>query len=230
LHSQTFTFRRPAAPLLALPIAFGSVLACTGIGENVAAPASPASVAGIKDSMGPMQIPGVTITNFGIVDGHIFRGEQPGADEYGELKSLGITTVIDLRNDAESFARPSAEAAGLKYVNIPLDSKGTPDDASTARFLATVKAANGDKIYVHCAGGRHRTGSMIALYRMTVDGWSADQAFAEMKAFDYYSTFGHGGHKKYVFDYYARMQNDPSSVPVAFTGLANDSAAAAKAQ
>ena len=75
--------------------------------------------------------------------------------------------------------------------------------------------ANG-KVYVHCAGGRHRTGATIAVYRMAIQGWSADAAYREMKAYDYYSRWGHGGYKDYVFQYYTRMHADPASVPVCY--------------
>jgi protein tyrosine/serine phosphatase len=173
----------------------------------------------VTDSMGPVSIPGFAVRNFGVVDGRIYRGRQPKAEQYSQLAVLGVTTVVDLRDDAEGYARRAAEAAGLTYVNIPIDSKGKPTDADVVTFLKTIEAvearnANG-KAYVHCAGGRHRTGSMLAVYRMVRNGWSANRAYDEMEAYDYYSRWGHGGHKEYVFDYFDRMQRDPKSVPVA---------------
>jgi hypothetical protein len=80
------------------------------------------------------------------------------------------------------------------------------------------------KAYVHCAGGRHRTGSMIGVYRLVRNGWTADRAYAEMKAYDYYKgLFLFVGHKNYVFDYYKRMQRNPSSVPAAYAAPAPQS-------
>jgi protein tyrosine/serine phosphatase len=78
---------------------------------------------------------------------------------------------------------------------------------------------------VHCAGGRHRTGATIAVYRMAKQGWSAEAAYREMKAYDFYTRWGHGGYKTYVFDYYKRMQEAPSSVPAAYTAPADRHAA-----
>lgn len=172
----------------------------------------PASAA---DSMGPMKVPGLGIDNFGLVDGRIYRGEQPKEDEYSALKALGISTIIDLRQDAKSYARTSAESAGLRYINIPMDDKDKPYDEQVATFLKSVLDASNGKVYVHCAGGRHRTGATIAAYRMAVNGWTAAQAYKEMKAYDFYSRWGHGGYKDYVFEYYDRMQKDPASVPMA---------------
>jgi len=59
---------------------------------------------------------------------------------------------------------------------------------------------------VHCAGGRHRTGSMIAIYRMSVDGWDFDHAYQEMKDFDFYTSRGHSCYKAYVQDYFRNLQ------------------------
>jgi protein-tyrosine phosphatase len=173
----------------------------------------------VKDTLKPIAIPGFALENFGVVDGRIYRGRQPKAGDYERLAALGVTTVVDLRDDAEVYAKEAAEAAGLQYVNIPLDGHGKPTDADFVKFLETIDAvsankANG-KAYVHCAGGRHRTGSMIGTYRLVRNGWSAEQAYREMKAYDYYSRWGHGGHKEFVFDYYGRMKKDPKSVPVA---------------
>jgi protein tyrosine/serine phosphatase len=40
-------------------------------------------------------------------------------------------------------------------------------------------------VYVHCVGGRHRTGVMTAIYRMIDDKWTPDRAFQEMKSYKY---------------------------------------------
>src|SRR6266542_1419505 len=61
-------------------------------------------------------------------------------------------------------------------------------------------------VFVHCAGGRHRTGVMTAVYRMAVDGWGVDQAYQEMKRYDFSTSWGHGCYKDYVFDYYRDLQ------------------------
>jgi protein tyrosine/serine phosphatase len=69
-----------------------------------------------------------------------------------------------------------------------------------------VKDESTGKFYVHCAGGRHRTGVMGAVYRFNFYQWNYDQVYKEMKAFDYYSRWGHGALKEYVQDYYTKIQ------------------------
>ncbi|HET9130134.1 MAG TPA: dual specificity protein phosphatase family protein, partial [Terriglobia bacterium] len=132
------------------------------------------------------------------------------------LASIGVKTIIDLRDDALSSSAKYAKDAGLNYVNIAIDGHGTPTDAEVTRFLKTVSDPSNGVVYVHCAGGRHRTGSMIAIYRMTEDGWSIDQAYKEMLAYDFYTSGGHEGFKTYVFDYFKRMTSAPSTVPAVY--------------
>jgi len=55
---------------------------------------------------------------------------------------------------------------------------------------------------VHCVGGRHRTGVMTAAYRMTHEGWTAEQAFAEMKQYRFGSDFLHPEFKQFVYGYH----------------------------
>jgi protein tyrosine/serine phosphatase len=56
-------------------------------------------------------------------------------------------------------------------------------------------------VYVHCVGGRHRTGVMTAAYRMSEDGWNADRAFKEMKDFKFGADFLHSEFKDFVYGY-----------------------------
>jgi hypothetical protein len=62
----------------------------------------------------------------------------------------------------------------------------------------------------------HRTGSIIAIYRRTHDGWTIDQAYKEMLAFDFYTSGGHEGFETYVEGNCSRMISDRSIVPVAY--------------
>jgi protein tyrosine/serine phosphatase len=167
-------------------------------------------------SMQPISLQNISIHNFGVVDGRIFRGEQPGKKDYAALAAIGVKTIIDLRDDALQSSAKYTKDAGMNYVNIRIDGHGAPTDAQAAEFLKIVNDPSSGVVYVHCAGGRHRTGSMIAVYRMTEDGWSVDQAYKEMLAYDFYTGGGHEGFKTYVFDYFSRMSTAPSTVPAVY--------------
>jgi protein tyrosine phosphatase (PTP) superfamily phosphohydrolase (DUF442 family) len=191
-------FRSLAGAFVIVAIATQAGLAGGGDTDTVVPPS-------VRDSMGPIDVQGVTIENFGVVDGRIYRGAKPGDDdEYAQLRALGVTTVVDLREDAKPRARAYAEAAGLRYVHIGIEGRGTPTDEQAAAFLAAVADSDGP-IFVHCAGGRHRTGSMVAVYRMVHNGWSVERAYGEMLAYDFYTRNGHGGFKDFVFAYSRRV-------------------------
>jgi protein tyrosine/serine phosphatase len=161
------------------------------------------SVASVSAQTAPAK---TNIKNFGQMDDHFYRGSQPKEEDYKDLKALGVKTVIDLRDDPVSYEKRSVEALGMQYVNIPMSDKSYPKEEQIAAFLKLVDDPTTGAFYVHCAGGRHRTGVMGAVYRFTHYHWNYDQVYKEMKDYDFYTRFGHGDMKKYVEDYWQRLQ------------------------
>ena len=157
----------------------------------------------------------VKIKNFGQMDDRFFRGAQPKERDYKALAELGIHTIIDLRDDPEVYAKPMAEAVGLNYINIPMIAKKYPTQEATDLFLKTVNDPSTGKFYVHCAGGRHRTGAMGAVYRFKFYHWNFDQVYKEMKRYDFYTSWGHGAFKEFVEDYYSHLQQGAKAATAA---------------
>ena len=158
----------------------------------------------------------ISIKNFGKINDNYYRGSQPNATQFEELKRLGVKTVIDLRRDRMKEASTWAQAAGLQYVNISLTPSNPATEDQTAEFLKLVNDPANHPVYVHCKGGRHRTGEMTAIFRITNDGWTFDQAYTEMKKYDFEdSIFYPRSLKKYVFSYYQRFTSHSDSKSVA---------------
>ena len=166
-----------------------------------------ASSASAISQEAPKATPKVEIKNFGQMDERFFRGGQPKEDQYGQLAALGIKTVIDLREETEPYSKSQAEAAGMRYVNIPMIAKKYPESSQVEQFIKLVDDPSTGKFYVHCAGSRHRTGVMGAVYRFNHYNWNFDQVYAEMKKYDFYTRWGHGDFKKFVQDYAASHLN-----------------------
>ena len=162
----------------------------------------------------------VKIKNFGQMDDRFFRGAQPKEDQYKQLADLGIKTVIDLRNDPTDYEKPAVEALGMRYVNIPMSDKDYPETSKIDEFLKLVNDPATGKFYVHCAGGRHRTGVIGAVYRFNIYNRNYDQVYAEMKKFDFYTRWGHGDMKKFVQDYAANWLTRQTSATIT-TSTAN---------
>jgi protein tyrosine/serine phosphatase len=147
------------------------------------------------------------ISNFGQVTEFYYRGEQPKGGDYNRLAAIGVKAIIDLRDDPKDYARTLTEQAGMKYINFPMSDKDYPAPDTASRFLSIVNDQENQPVYVHCAGGRHRTGAMTAVFRMTMQGWDADRAYEEMKEYDFYTRWGHKAMKKFVFDYFRDIGN-----------------------
>lgn len=163
------------------------------------------------------------IENFGKVNENYYRGGQPAAGQYGELRRMGVKTVIDLRKDKKSEAPEWARAAGLAYFNLPLEASKPATDEQTTEFLKLVNDPANWPVYVHCTAGRHRTGALTAVYRIAHDGWTADRAFDEMLKYDFNNGTGISGlfggdgrsrQKRFVYAFYEQhaASKDPARI------------------
>jgi protein tyrosine/serine phosphatase len=144
----------------------------------------------------------IRIDNFGRVNTNYFRGAQPEGRDYADLSAIGIKTVIDLTQDGDPGESSVVQHEGMKFLRIPMTTHETPSAEKLAQFLTLVNDPANQPVYVHCQGGRHRTGVMTAVYRMTNDRWTADRAFAEMKQYKFGADFLHSEFKDFVYAYH----------------------------
>jgi protein tyrosine/serine phosphatase len=152
------------------------------------------------------KFPSVKIKNFGQMDDRFFRGARPKDDDYAALSALGVKTIIDLTDNSIEYEKPAVEAAGLRYINIPMIDKSAPSMDQINEFLKVVDDPETGKFFVHCAGGRHRTGVVGAVYRFHHDHWGLEQALAEMDQYEFGSGYGHGKQRDFVKEYWDQFQ------------------------
>ncbi len=162
------------------------------------------------------KFPNIKISNFGQMDENFYRGARPKAEDMKGLAALGIKVVIDLTDNSREREQPAVEAAGMRYVNIAIVDKKNPSAAQIEEFLKLTSDPATGKFYVHCAGGRHRTGVMGAVYRFN-QNWTYDQVYAEMLQFDFYTSNGHGKQKDFVEDYWSQIQAKQATAAVPTT-------------
>ena len=165
--------------------------------------------------------PTIGIDNFGRISETYFRGAQPDGQDYSDLAALGVKMVIDLQADGLAIERHLVESAGMKFFRIPMTTRKAPTSDDLSQFLQLVNDPANQPVYVHCAGGRHRTGVMTAVYRMTHDGWNSDRAFKEMKQYDFGADFLHPEFKRFVYGYQAEPRAPIAVEAVAATAAAN---------
>ncbi len=125
------------------------------------------------------------IDNFGKVTPMLTRGGQPSQKGFEELKKMGVDIIVDTRSNRSDHGKEAKEVnkLGMKYVPLPWHCP-FPHDEVFAKFLKLMRDHPDNKVFVHCRLGDDRTGMMIAAYRMA-EGWSADDALLEMKAFGF---------------------------------------------
>ncbi len=144
------------------------------------------------------------LPNFHQITATLYRGGQPAEGGYKILASLGIKTVVNLRDrdEREQLEEAEVRRAGLRYFNVPLDTFDRPSDTDVERVLAIITAPENQKVFIHCKRGSDRTGIVIACYRITHDHWTSEQAKSEAKR--YGIGFWQVKMKDYIGDYYKR--------------------------
>ncbi len=163
-----------------------------------------------RSSTGAVARHAIGIANFGQISPTYYRGAQPMGRDYADLAALGIKTVINLTSDDALAEEPDlVERAGMRHVSLPMTTRVPPTAEQQARFLSLVNDPASQPVYVHCVGGKHRTGVMTAIYRMTQSAWTADQAFDEMKDFKFGADFLHPEFKRFVYGYRAPASTAP---------------------
>jgi protein tyrosine phosphatase (PTP) superfamily phosphohydrolase (DUF442 family) len=127
------------------------------------------------------------IARFGEVSPQLYRGAQPSSEGLEFLAKMGVGIIVNLRPGGHPEEEAETSRLGMRYVSIPWHCYH-PNDAAIANFLHVLQENPNQKIFVHCELGADRTGMSIAAYRMSVQGWSADEAMNEMQAYGFSSS------------------------------------------
>lgn len=160
----------------------------------------------------------IHIGNFGMINANYYRGAQPKGHDYADLASIGVKSVIDLTDGDGMASEPAmVKNAGMKSFKIPMSGHVTPSQAQLSEFMKIVNDPQNQPVYVHCVGGKHRTGVMTAAYRMINEGWTGQRAFAEMKAYKFGADFMHPEFKRFVLAFNGQPKGSVPPPVVALT-------------
>lgn len=133
------------------------------------------------------------LPNFHRVAAGIYRGAAPARAGLDALRDLGVKTIIDLRIEqgaaksaslTRSRERALTAEMGFSYVSLPMG-REAPTAAQVKTLLAALAAAGAVPVYVHCQHGADRTGCMIGIYRVQVQGWTFARAWQEMRQYGF---------------------------------------------
>ena len=132
----------------------------------------------------------ILIDNFGVVEeGKIFRSGQMRPYQLDRLiRKYGLRTVINTRemeaparwmeSESEVCRRNGVE---MVRISMPGDGRGTYEQYDQA--LHVLQETNRLPALIHCARGTHRTGAIVAAYRVRVQGWDLVQVLDEMQGY-----------------------------------------------
>jgi tyrosine-protein phosphatase SIW14 len=141
------------------------------------------------------------LPNFHQVNQGLYRGAQPREGGFRQLATRGIKTILNLRtaDERERAEAVEARAAGLGYFNIAMEGLDRPTHEQIESALKIINDTANQPVFVHCKRGADRTGMVIAIYRITRDGWSTEEALREAKR--YGLSFFQFRMKDYIKDY-----------------------------
>ena len=120
---------------------------------------------------------------------NLYRSGQPTPEGLRNLKAMGLKTVINTRDFHSD--RDAVLAAGLEYERIHMKA-WLPLEDDAVRFLKIVTDPKRTPVLVHCWLSSDRSGTLIAVYRIAVQGWSREDAIQEMTEGDF------GFHKELI--------------------------------
>lgn len=120
------------------------------------------------------------------VNAVLYRSAQPSREGFtllGQQASLAdgdppIRTVLSLRAYKDDAPLVPA-SAGLRLEQVSFKT-WHPEDEDVLDFLRIVTTPEFQPVLVHCHHGSDRTGMMVAIYRIVVEGWTKAQATDEM--------------------------------------------------
>lgn len=123
------------------------------------------------------------VENLHRVSAELYRSGQPTPQGFTNLQSLGIRSVLNLREYHKDTRR--ARHTSLHLMAYPV-AAGQVTAADIENCLNLIAQAP-KPVLVHCWHGSDRTGIVVAAYRIVFQGYSVQAAEAEFRA----ETYGH---------------------------------------
>lgn len=134
------------------------------------------------------------VPNLLLVRSRVLRSGQPPPGSWSYLAGLGVTDVIKLDFDDEGLDT-GALAADVEVHYVPIqpstrlgigvveDVFSEPDRSTLLeieRLVREIRNVPTKTWLIHCWNGRDRTGLVVGMIRMMVDGWDKRRAWREM--------------------------------------------------
>jgi len=124
------------------------------------------------------------IAHFGVVEeGILYRSAQPDEDQVRWLVNQGFRSIVSFRREAGDHTGHMLKDGFKNALWLNVEDEADPNDEQAARFLDFITDSENWPILIHCKVGLGRTGTMAALARYAVDGWSMEDAIKEARLY-----------------------------------------------
>lgn len=171
LHGRHFVRSILAAAVLA------ACCTSTALADQAPRPANWASAISGVDGMG----------NLFQVSPELYRSKQPSPKALQNILAgkpfvdggEPVRTVVELLATRDVDGVVLRDSTRVRHEWLKFN-PFRPSDADVLKFLQIVTTKSQQPVLVHCAQGSDRTGMMVAIYRIVVQGWSKDDALQEM--------------------------------------------------
>jgi tyrosine-protein phosphatase SIW14 len=152
-----------------------------------------------------------------VTEGKMYRCGQLTAAGFAEVfQRYGIKTLINLQDEDPDpeVGKGCNESElcrqlGVRYQWLPPQLVPEGEPVTIEKFLEICDDKNAYPIMLHCKAGLHRTGTMVAFYRIEYEGWSADAAIQELLTCGFSLKQGTTKNpyiKNYLLDYQPRAR------------------------
>lgn len=161
-----------------------------------------------------------------VAPGVLVRSAQPGRGDIERLaREDGIKTILSLRDGEDPAVIAYAKAHGMDWIVLKMKADLPPTPEQEELFLTLAEGrtvdldryrevirqgsrASGQVVFgrpllLHCQGGSDRTGVMTALFRIEEQGWSVEEAKADMLR-HYHLWFMHPAQYRFLDQYHPR--------------------------
>ncbi len=117
--------------------------------------------------------------------GHLLASGQPTPQQLSDIVGrCGIKCVVNLREEISRESlhqeRDWCDRHHVRFVHLPV-SYSRLDPQEWTNLASVLEDPACQPVLVHCRSGLHRTGMVIACYRMSMERWSLRQARSEMQ-------------------------------------------------
>ena len=157
--------------------ALGAQVAAQSAGAPPPSTTPPPAPASVRPGHWAVPVTLEGVPNLHRISPLLYRSEQPTAVGMKNLEKLGIRTVINLRwfnSDQKEAHGTSLRTERVKILTWNVDDKHVID------VMRMLKQTENGPFLIHCQHGADRTGLMSAMYRILEQGWTVDDALAEL--------------------------------------------------